>query len=263
VYQKVTKLMKSLSLVLISLLTLFTSGCWFEEEQRESITGGLSPMQIFADGKLKIEGGQLDEAIKIFERLEAAYPASKYAMQSKLEIIFSLNDRDRFDEAIDSANEFIKLYPDHFSTPYAYYLRAISSEEKSRSILDDYITDNAERDISSVRQAFIYYMDLIKKFPDSQYAEEAKDRLVVIRNIVARSELVVAIFYTKNKAHIGAINRCKFILENYPNTPSVPAAIHLMAFNYDKLGATVLADDARRVLKLSYPNYLPHYSLEN
>ena len=63
--------------------------------------------------------------------------------------------------------------------------------------------------------------------------------------------------------NISAINRGKYIIEKYPNTPSVPAALHLMAHNYDVISANTLAKDARRVLKKSYPLYTPHYSLEN
>jgi outer membrane protein assembly factor BamD len=68
-----------------------------------------------------------------------------------------------------------------------------------------------------------------------------------LRNILARHELFVAVYYTTREANIAAINRTKFIIEKYPNTPSVPAALHLMARNYDSLGMDKLAKDARRV----------------
>ena len=117
--------------------------------------------------------------------------------------------------------------------------------------------------MDSVSDAFNYYLALINKFPKTEYAEEAKSRLVILRNILSRHELFVAIFYTKKGANIAAINRCKHIIEKYPNTPSVPAALHLMAHNYDIINADTLAKDARRVLELSYPLYTPHYSLED
>ena len=73
----------------------------------------------------------------------------------------------------------------------------------------------------------------------------------------------MAIYYTRKGANIAAINRSKYIIEKFPNTPSVPAALHLMAHNYDIINMPILATDARRVLKQSYPLYIPHYSLEN
>ena len=137
------------------------------------------------------------------------------------------------------------------------------AEDKSKSILDDFITDNAQRDISSVKNAMNYYLALIDKFPDSEYAIESKSKLVKLRNILSRHELFIAIFYSKQDAFIASINRCKYIIEKFPNTPSVPAALHLIAYNYDKIHASKLAEDARRVLKASYPKYTPHYSLED
>jgi len=254
-------------LLLATLLTtslIFTSGClWSEEKKRESITMGLTPKGIYELAQESIAGGATDEAIKIFEKLQAAYPASKYSIQSKLEIAYQLYKRERYDEGIEHLNEFIKIYPNHFSTPYAYYLRGVISESKSKSILDKFITDSAQRDTSSVKDAFNFYLDLIEKFPQNKYSEEAKTRLIPIRNILARHELYVAIFYTKNDAHIASINRSKFIIEKFPNTPSVPAALHLIAHNYDKINAPKLAEDARRVLNASYPKYIPHYSLED
>jgi len=117
--------------------------------------------------------------------------------------------------------------------------------------------------VSSVKDAFNYYLDLIRSFPKSQYSEEAKDRLITLRNILARHELFVAIFYTNSSAHVASINRCKYIIEKYPNTPSVPAALHLIAHNYDLIGTPKLAADARRILEASYPKYIPHYNLDD
>jgi len=240
------------------------SGCWWQEEDvRESITLGLSPKGMYDLAQKSIDEGAIDEAIKIFERIQAAYPSSRYSMQSEIDTIYNLYKRERYDEGISKINEFVTKYPNHFVTPYAYYLRGVIAENKSRSLLDEFLTDNAQRDISSARDAFNYYLDLTKKFPNNKYSEEAKTRLIPIRNLLSRHELFVAIFYTERKAHIAAINRCKFIIEKFPNTPSVPAALNLLAYNYDKINAPKLAEDSRRVLNASYPKYTPHYSLED
>jgi len=256
--------MRFISALFFIFSALLISGClWEEEDKREPITMGLSPKGMYQQANLSLDGGATDEAIKIFEKIKAAYPSSKYALQAELDIIYNLYKRDRFDEGISNLDDFIKRYPNHFITPYAYYMRGVIAENKSRSILDDFITDNAQRDISSARDSFNYYLELIKKFPESSYSDDAKNRLIAIRNVLARHELFVAIFYSKKEAHIAAINRCKFIIEKFPNTPSVPAALHLVAHNYDKIDAPKLAEDARRVLKASYPKYTPHYSLED
>ncbi|MEK9575443.1 MAG: outer membrane protein assembly factor BamD [Gammaproteobacteria bacterium] len=254
--------MRFLFVIFFSFSTLFMSGCWWEEEEvRGPISDGLSPKALFNKAQEFRDQGALDEAIKTYEQLQAAYPSSKYSMQSKLETPYALYKRERYDEAIDKLNDFIKIYPNHFSTPYAFYLRGIIAEDKSKSILDEFITDNAQRDVSSVKNAMNYYLALMDKFPNTEYAIESKAKLVTLRNILARHELFVAIFYTKKEAYIASINRCKYIIEKFPNTPSVPAALHLIAHNYDKINAPKLAEDSRRVLKASYPKYKQHYSL--
>ena len=256
--------MRFLFVIFFSFSTLFMSGCWWEDEEvRGPISDGLSPKALFNKAQEFRDQGALDEAIKTYEQLQAAYPSSKYSMQSKLETPYALYKRERYDEAIDKLNDFIKIYPNHFSTPYAFYLRGIIAEDKSKSILDEFITDNAQRDVSSVKNAMNYYLALMDKFPNTEYAIESKAKLVTLRNILARHELFVAIFYTKKEAYIASINRCKYIIEKFPNTPSVPAALHLIAHNYDKINTPKLAEDSRRVLKASYPKYTPHYSLED
>jgi len=259
---------------LLITITMLLSGCvsdvqenvvdfFTKEKEREAITKGLSPKAFYDLAKSQINEGSTEEGIRLLKQIQAAYPSSKYSLQAKIDIIYTYFKTEKYDLAIDNANEFIKIYPNHFLTSYAFYLRGLSAEDKSRSILDNFVTDNAQRDVSSVIDAFNYYLALIEKFPNSEYANEAKNRLVIIRNIISRHELFIAIFYTKRNAYIAAINRCKFILEKYPNTPSVPAALHLMALNYDSIGANNLASDTRRVLEKSYPGYVPHYSLDN
>ncbi len=251
------------SLLVLPLLALSLSGCFFGKNERESITKNWTPKTFFENSMEELGSGSPDDGIKLLEQLQAAYPGSKYAIQAKLEIAYALFKDEQYAQAIEALNNYIKLYPNHSSTPYAYYLRGVISEDESHSVLDQYLTDNAQRDIKSVRNAFQYYLKLINKFPTSEYAEEAKTRLVVLRNILARHELFVAIFYTKKMAYIAAINRSKYVISTFPNTPSVPASLHLMAHNYDAIGAKILAKDTRRVLEKSYKDYVPHYSLDD
>jgi len=242
---------------------IFLSSCLFNEDKpRIAVNRGLSPQAMFKEAEAQLDAGAVDEAINLFNDVQAAYPSSKYAIQAKLEIIYTLFKRSRHTEALLELDQYIDLYPSHLTTPYAYYLRGLIAEDKSKSILDNFFTDNSQRDVSSVVTALNNYLDLIKKYPESKYSEEAKEKLVILRNVLARHELFVAIFYTKKEAFIAAINRCKYIIEKFPNTPSVPAALHLIAHNYDKIDAPILAKDARRVLKASYPKYIPHYTLD-
>ena len=196
------------------------------------------------------------------EVILAAYPGSKYEIQARLDIAYNLFKRKKYNRAILELNEFIDRYPTLPSTPYAYYLRGVIAEERSTSILDEIITDSAQRDVQSVRDAYSYFSLLINTFPNSKYSEEASKKLLVLINILARHEFYVALYYTSNGSHIAAINRSKYIIEHYPNSPSVADGLHLMAHNYDTIGANKLAQDARTVLYANYPNYSPNYKID-
>ena len=253
------------SLILFISFSILLCGCSLfggNKGERGPIADGLTPKVLYELAEDKFSAGSIEEGIEQLEIILAAYPGSKYAIQARLDIAFNLFKRKKYNRAILELNEFIERYPALPSTPYAYYLRGIIAEEKSSSILDKIITDSAQRDVKSVRDAYSYFTLLIDRFPDSKYSEEATKKLVVLKNILARHEFYVALYYTSNGSYIAAINRSKYIIEHYPNSPSVADGLHLMALNYDAIGAIKLAQDARTVLYASYPNYTPKYKID-
>ena len=250
----------------ILLLSLFVlSGCnpfGSDKETRRVLTDGLSPKALYKIAEDNLDAGSIDQAIEQFELILVTYPTSKYAIQSRLDIAYNLFKRKKYNRAMIVLDEFINRYPTQPSTPYAYYLRGVIAEEKSSSILDNIITDNAQRDVQSIRDAYSYYMILIERFPKSKYSEDAFKKLNILKNTLAKHELYVALYYTGISSHIAAINRSKYIIENYPGSSAVADSLHLMAFNYDMINAKTLATDARKILSSNYPNYSPGYSLD-
>ena len=183
-------------------------------------------------------------------------------MQARLDIAYNLFKRKKHNRAILQLDDFIERYPDLESTPYAYYLRGLIAEDKSTSILDDIITESAQRDVQSVRDAYDYFSLLIEKFPNSKYSEEARKKLLIFKNTIAKHEFYIALYYTNNGSHIAAINRSKYIIENFPNSSSIADSLHLMAYNYDAINAEKLAADARIILMSSFPNYSANYTID-
>ena len=253
---------KTLVISLISLI--FLSGCslFTKDKVKGPVADGLTPKALYDLAQEKQDAGSTNQAIEHLETIMAAYPGSKYSIQARLDIAYYLFKRKEYTRALLELNSFIDLYPAHPTTPYAYYLRGAIAEDQSSSMLDEIVTDSAQRDVQSVRDAYSYYKLLIDTFPSSKYSEEAKNKLIKLKNILARHELYVAIYYTKYNSFIAAINRCKYLIEHYPNTPSIPDALHLMARNYDEIMASKLAQDARTILAASYPSYSPRYSLD-
>ena len=244
---------------------LFLTGCSSflgDEDNKKLVADGLTPKELYEQAEDKLDSGLIEQAIDQYEMILESYPGSKYAIQARLDIAYNLLKQKKYNRAIIYLDQFIERYPNIAPTPYAYYLRGVVAETKSSSILDRLITDSAQRDVESVREAYRYFVELIETFPDSKYAEDAKTKLVVLRNTLARHEFYVALYYTDIRSNIAAINRCKYVIENYPNTASTPDVLHLMAYNYDIINADQLAQDARKVLSSSYPSYSPNYSIK-
>jgi len=246
-------------------ILFLTSGCSLiggNDDSKKSLTDGLSPKALYDLSKDKVSDGSLNKANEYLDIIIAAYPSSKYAVQARLDIAYNLFRQKKYSLAIVELDDFIQKFPAIESTPYAYYLKGVVAEEKSSSILDNLITDSAQRDVESVKEAYLYYKDLIDTFPQSKYSEQAKKKLNTLRDTLARHEFYVALYYTKNYSHIAAINRCKYILENYPNSNSIANALHLMAHNYEIINANELAIDARNILNSSFPAYTANYLIE-
>jgi len=252
-------------LILISMSLVFLTGCSSfggDKETRKLVAKGLTPKTLYEKSEDMVDAGSLDQAIEQYQIILSSYPGSKYAIQARLDMAYNLYKRKKYARAIIELDKFIEKYPDLPSTPYAYYLKGIVAEDKSSSILDKLVTDSAQRDVESIRESYSYFVDLINTFPNSKYANEANKKLSKLMNILARHELYVAIYYTKIESHIAAINRSKFIIENYPNSSSIPDSLDLMAYNYDEINATKLASDIRIILTSSYPNYSKNYSID-
>tara|TARA_B100000787_G_C16120565_1_gene262470 strand:- start:23 stop:793 length:771 start_codon:yes stop_codon:yes gene_type:complete len=233
-----------------------------DKETRILVANGLSPKTLYELAEEKINAGSITQGIKEYKAILDSYPGSKYAIQARLDIAYNLYKQKKYNLSLVELNHFIKKYPDNSSTPYAYYLKGVVAEKKSNSILDKLVTDSAQRDVESIREAYSYYMDLINTFPNSKYSEDASKKLTRLINTLARHELYVAIYYTNIGSHIAAINRSKFIIENYPNSSSIPDSLHLMAYNYERINAVQLAMDIQQILSSSYPNYSPNYVIK-
>jgi len=249
-------------LLLISLFLLSSCSPFGEDNQIKPVAEGLSPKALYAIAENQVSAGSIDQAINQFELILASYPGSKYAIQARLDIAYNLYKRKKYDRAILELDKFIDKYPSLPSSPYAYYLKGVIAEDKSSSILDMFVTDSAQRDVQSVRDAYDFYAQLITTFPDSKYSKDAEKKLTKLKNILARHEFYVALYYTETGSHIAAINRSKFIIENFPNSASIPDALDLMAYNYDQINTPKLASDIRIVLSSSYPNYSKNYSVD-
>ncbi|HEY5602491.1 MAG TPA: outer membrane protein assembly factor BamD [Gammaproteobacteria bacterium] len=217
-----------------------------------------SAEKLYESAKKEIKAGDYELAIEYLETIEARYPFGKLAEQAQLETAYAYFKYKEYDSAIAAADRFIKLQPSHPNVDYAYYLRGLAAYHKNDTPFDILAhQDPAERDPSSTRDSFNFFAELVKKFPNSKYVPDAVERMKFQRNTLAKHEVLIAGYYMKRGAYVAAVNRAKYVVENFPQTPAIPEALAVLSKAYTELQMHDLASDSQKVLQLNFPDYKP------
>ena len=233
------------------LISLGLQGCSTTADNQDE-TKNWSAEKLHKEGKDALEATDYESAIELFETLEAKYPFGQLAEQAQLDTAYAYYKFEEPDSAISAADRFIKLHPRHTHVDYAYYLRGLASASKKDNALDSVLPqDSSLRDPGSTQKAYDYFAELVKKFPNSRYAADAAKRMGHLRNSVAAHEIHVANYYVDRNACVAAVNRAKYVVENFPQTPASRQALKILVDCYTKLGMTALATDVQRVQQLN------------
>jgi outer membrane protein assembly factor BamD len=217
-----------------------------------------SAEQFYNEARGALNEKRYDKAAKLYEKLEARYPFGKYATQSQLDVAYAYYKNDEPDSAIAAADRFIKLNPAHPNVEYAYYIKGLVNYNRGIGFIDRFIpTDSSQRDPGSTLDSFKDFEELLRRFPNSRYAEDSRKRIISLRNNLAMHEIHVADFYMRRGAYLAAARRCAEVLRKYQRTQAVPVALEIMEQAYRKLGMTQLADDAKRVYAANYAEGAP------
>lgn len=238
------------------LLALFLalSGCSLLPDQIDE-TKGWSAQKLYAAAKDALNSGNYERAIDLYGKLEARYPFGRYAQQALLESAYAYYKYDEPDTAIATLDRFIRTYPRHPNLAYAYYLKGLANFNRGETFIDRYLPrDPSERDAGAARQSFFDFQELVRRFPDSPYARDARQRMIFLRNNLARYEVHAADYYMRRGAYVAAANRARYVIQNYPGTPAVPDALQMLVRAYRALDLNDLAADAERVYRLNYPD---------
>ena len=237
-------------LLLNLVVIIFLVGCKSDGEEIEQ------PEKIYYDqAQARMESGNYFGAIEALEAIDNRYPFGKYAEQAQVELIYAHFMNSETEAAHTAAEKFIRLHPRHPNIDYAYFMKGISSYTRDRDLLIRFTnTDISNRDISGAKESFAELTEFITRFPDSQYIPYAKQRNVYLRNMIAKNELVAAEYYLTIDAHVGAIRRANYVIENIPNSSENFRALKILEVSYAELGYNDLLDDVRKVLKTNYPN---------
>lgn len=198
-----------------------------------------------------------ETAAKNLQDLDARYPFGEFSTRAELDLIYAQYQSGDFISAHAIAERFIKNHPDHDAIDYAYYMRALSTYSGSESLLQRYLdTDPSKTDARELQKAFREMGNFLHRYPSSQYAPDAKARMIFLRNTIARHELQVARYYLKRQAPLSALRRGQAVITHYPTSTSVEEALAITIQSYNDLNLTKLALTNLSVLKNSYPNSL-------
>jgi len=246
-------MMRSLLVALGAAVAIVAAGCSSLNSKDETL--GWTAQRLYGEAKDSMANRDWQKAIKYLEKLEARYPYGRYAQQAQLEIAYAnWKDGERA-SAIAAADRFIKLYPNHPNVDYAWYLKGLINFYELQGVLSWLTTpDMSDRDPKAARDAYFALREVVTRFPDSRYAEDARARMRFLVNSLASNEVHVAKYYMKRGAFLAAANRAQYAIEHYPQAPAVEEAMSILVRAYDSLGMTDLRDAAGRVLMKNFPD---------
>ncbi|UZE95594.1 outer membrane protein assembly factor BamD [Alkalimarinus alittae] len=216
----------------------------------------LTEKEYYDEAKAAIDAKNFSLATKNLEALETRYPFGRYAEQAQLDLIYARYNNINLEGARAAADRFIRLHPQSPHADYAYYIRGIASYNLDIGLASQYFpaVDVTSRDPGEMRRAFDDFSQLLTRYPNSNYAADAEQRMVEIRNRLSEYELHAARYYLKREAYIAAANRASHIVKNFPNTSAVEPALTIMVETYRLLGMSSQADDALDVLAANFPD---------
>ena len=240
--------------IILLLLTALLSGC--SMFKTEEVPEDATVEEIYAMAKEGMANGNWGLAVERLRQLEAKFPYGVYAEQAQLDTVYAYYRNSEPGLAIAAADRFIKLHPTHESVDYAYFLKGQASYEEDKSNWGVFLgkDDLSDRDPTLTLNALNTFEEVYTRFPDSQYAPIARDRIRYLTNSLAKHEVAVARYYQSKDAHVAAVNRAKGSVEDYPEAAAVEDALGLMLTSYIAMGLFDLADDSRRVLELNFPD---------
>ena len=232
-------------------------GCSSNPSKKDVVDKGpqSSEQVYFEKAQKSLERNQYTDAIKSLEALDTYYPTGQYTQQAQLELLYAKFKQKDYEGTIALAERFIRLNPQHPNVDYAYYVRGVANMEMNYDSLIRYTSlQQSHRDVSYIKVAYQNFVDLIRRFPSSQYSVDAAQRMKYIGQELAESEMNAARFNIQRKAWLAAAERAQWVVEHYPQTPQTPEALATLAYSYQKLGDTATSQQYVDILKLNYPN---------
>lgn len=225
--------------MLFAAVSLLLSACAGDKKEPENAE------ELYNKAYTQLENTSYNRAAKSFEQLELEYPYSKWAVKAKLMSAYAYYKDKAYDDAIISLDRFIKFHPGNKDIAYAYYLKALCYYDQITGV---------EKDQSVTAKAMDALNNVIKRFPDSDYAKDARAKLDLTVDHLAGKEMDVGHYYLKQQNYLSALNRFSEVVKKYQTTSHIEEALYRQVEIYTIIGLNDEAGKATQVLVYNYPD---------
>ena len=191
-----------------------------------------------------MDAGRLTEASRKFDAIDRQHPYSEYARKSMVMGAFANYRQGKYDEAINSAKRYVTLYPSSPDAAYAQYIIGLCYFRQIRDVTQD--QKESRRTIEAMEE-------LVQRWPDSEYVDDAQDKIRFARDQLAGKEMQTGRYYLERREYIAAVKRFRYVVEHYSNTRHIEEALARLTEAYYAMGLVNEAQTAAAVLGRNYP----------
>ncbi len=217
----------------------------------------LPPDQLYNEGLVLMNKGDYRTASLKFEEVDRLAPHTEFGRKSQMMLAFTAYSQGKYPEAINAARRFIALHPNHQDAAYAQYLIGNSYYKQMPDVT---------RDQEETKKALAAFQLVIDKYPDSQYASDARAKILAAQDQLAGKQMEIGRYYLERNDNLAAVNRFRVVVEDYQQTRHVEEALFRLTESYYALGLTQEAQTAAAVLGHNFPDskwYRDAYALLN
>jgi outer membrane protein assembly factor BamD len=238
------KLSPRIALLLTAAAVLPLVGCAHGKGRGDTAYVARDVSSLYTAAKKAMDRSDYESAAKLFDEVERQHPYSVWARRAQLMSAFNYYLAHKFTDAVSSAQRFVTIHPGNAEAPYAQYLIAMSYYQQ---------IDDVNRDQTNTQQASSAFEDLIRRYPETRYAADARVKIDLIKDHLGGKEMEVGRFYQRSGQWLAATYRFRTVIDQYQTTSGTPEALERLVECYLALGMPEEAQKAGAVLGRNYP----------
>ncbi|EFL90835.1 lipoprotein [Ahrensia sp. R2A130] len=241
--------------IVAAALALGVAGCAKDEDINSFVDPTVPADQTYNEALANLDAGNSSEAKKKFAKLDRQHPYSNYAKKAGVMSTYLAYRSAEYPEAIARGKRFVQLYPSNAEAPYALYLVGMSHFRQINDVT---------RDQDSAKAAYQAMSNLVQRYPESEYVEDAKRKMRISKDQLAGKEMLVGRYYQERREYLASINRYRTVVEQFEDTRHVEEALARLTESYYALGLQSEAQTAAAVLGHNFPDsqwYKDSYAL--